>query len=287
MQNLPIQFVTANGIRFGYLSQGRGPLVLCLHGFPDTAYTYVDLMQRLSQQGYTVVAPFTRGYAPTEIPADNNYSMEDFGKDAIALIEALGEKKAYLVGHDWGASAVYAACSLAPEKVIKAVTAAVPHPQALKLTGAQIRKSWYIFFFQLRFIAERRLKRNNYALVDKLWRDWSPSLSRSDSIELINALKLALGKPENLTAALGYYRALFNGGNIKRTQALLSKPISVPTLTIAGELDGCIGPEHFPAMKGLFSQQFELFIMQGAGHFMHQEQTEVFANTVSNFFKPT
>lgn len=285
MQNLPIQFVNANGIKFGYLSQGQGPLVLCLHGFPDTAYTYVDLMQRLSAEGYRVVAPFTRGYAPTGIPADKNYSMEDFGKDAIALIEALGEQKAYLIGHDWGASAVYAACSLAPEKVIKAVTAAVPHPQALKFNAAQLKKSWYIFFFQLRLISEWRLKRNNYALIDKLWSDWSPALSKPNSIDLINALKQALNKQENLLAALGYYRALFKGANIKRTQKLLSQPINVPTLTIAGELDGCIGAEHFPAMKPLFNKQFELFVMQGAGHFMHQEQSEVFANTVSNFFK--
>jgi len=279
------QIIDANGLQFGYLSQGEGPLVLCIHGFPDTAYTYSDLMQRLSAQGYRVVAPFTRGYAPTGIPTNNSFTMEDFGRDALALIDALGEQKAYLVGHDWGASAVYAASVLAPEKVIKAVTAAVPHPSALKFSGAQLRKSWYMFFFQLPWVAEQIVKRNNYALIEKLWRDWSPGLSIADSVEHIEALRQALCTDEHLTAALGYYRALFKPANMKRSQEFFSQPIAVPTLTLAGENDGCIGSEHFHNMKPHFSQQLEVEILPGAGHFMHLEQPEVFASKVLNFFR--
>ena len=284
MQQLQPQFVEANGLEFAYLSQGEGPLVLCLHGFPDTAYTWLDLMQRLSAQGYRVVAPFTRGYAPTGIPSDHSYTVEDFGKDALALISALGEQQAYLIGHDWGATAVYAAVSMAPEKILKAVTAAVPHPSALKFTAQQLRKSWYMFFFQLPVIAEWRLKKNNYALIDRLWRDWSPRLSQQDSAELVGAVKQALARDENLLAALGYYRDSFKPSNFKRTLELTAEPISVPTLTIAGECDGCIGAEHFPLMSPFFSEQFELLIMQGAGHFMHREQPEEFATAVINFF---
>lgn len=285
MQQAQVQFVQANGLEFAYLSQGDGPLVLCLHGFPDTAYTWVDLMQRLGAQGYRVVAPFTRGYAPTGIPDDHSYTVEDFGKDALALIPALGEQQAYLIGHDWGATAVYAAASMAPEKIRKAVTAAVPHPQALKFTGRQLRKSWYMFFFQLPFIAEWRVKKNNYALIEQLWRDWSPNLPEQDSSELVAAFKQALAEDENLSAALGYYRDLFKPSNFKRTQQICAEPIGVPTLAIAGESDGCIGAEHFPLMEPFFSQQFELLIMPGAGHFMHREQPEQFADAVINFFQ--
>ncbi|MEM7358354.1 MAG: alpha/beta hydrolase [Pseudomonadota bacterium] len=278
------EFIDANGLRFGYLSQGEGPLVICIHGFPDTAYTYRDLMQRLSDRGYRVVAPFSRGYAPTGIPDDNGFAAEDLGRDVVALIDEFDASEAYLIGHDWGAIAVYAAIALAPEKVIKAVTAAVPHPNAIKFTAAQLRKSWYIFFFQLPWLAERKIRQDNYALIEKLWRDWSPGLAEADAAFYVNAFKQALSEDEHVVAALAYYRALIKPKNIKRVTELFAEPISVPTLTLAGENDGCIGPEHFPGMHSFFSGQFNLEILAGAGHFMHLEQPEVFANHVLNFF---
>src|SRR5262245_64260522 len=96
------KFVDANGLRFGYLEQGSGPLVLLLHGFPDTALTWDRAMPALAQAGYRAVAPFMRGYAPTAIPADGAYDTETLGKDAIALIHALGADAAVVIGHDWG-----------------------------------------------------------------------------------------------------------------------------------------------------------------------------------------
>ena len=283
------EFIDANGLRFGYLSQGpvqgQRPLVICMHGFPDTPYTFNGLMQQLSEQGYRVVAPFSRGYAPTEIPPNNSFTIEDFGRDVVALIDAFKAPNAYLIGHDWGACAVYAASALAPGKVIKAVTAAVPHPQALKFTAAQIRKSWYMFFFQLPWLAERKLKQNDYALIEKFWRDWAPGLAEPDAAFYIKAVKQALSKDEHLLAALGYYRAMFSSENTKRGTALFEKPISVPTLTMAGENDGCIGPEHFPNMSPFFSGQLDVEILPEAGHFMHLEQPEVFATHILNFFE--
>ncbi len=279
------EFVNANGLRFGYLSQGQGPLVICMHGFPDTPYTYGGLMQRLSDHGYRVVAPFSRGYAPTEIPDNNCFTIEDFGRDILALIDAFDAPDAYLIGHDWGATAVYAASALAPEKVIKAVTAAVPHPHAVEFTAAQMRRSWYMFFFQMPWLAERKVKKNDYALIEKLWRVWSPGLAEADATYYINECKRALSKDEHLSAALAYYRALFGSKNRKRAADLFADPICVPTLTMAGENDDCIGPEHFPNMNPFFSGQLEIEILPGAGHFMHLEQPEVFANHILKFFQ--
>lgn len=279
--------VTANGVDFTYLTQGKvqgeGPLVLCIHGFPDTAYSYTNLIDRLSEQGYRAVAPFNRGYAPTSIPDDGRYSVIDIARDILSLIDALGENSAYVVGHDWGALANYAACRLAPEKIDKAVTAAVPHPRSLKVTAAQLRKSWYVFFFQLRLIAEWRVEKNNLAFIDRLWRDWSPGLSMDDAVPLIAEVKQSLSKRENLRAALGYYRAFFNPTNLRALQSLINKPIDVPTLTIAGEQDGCIGVENFYSMKQGFSQGFELKVMPGAGHFMQNERPDEFADLVCEF----
>src|ERR1700683_576905 len=107
-------FVTANGLRFAYLEQGQGPLVLLVHGFPDTPHTWDRVMPEVARAGYRVVAPYTRGYHPTEIPPNGPFDADTLGRDLIGLIEALGEKQAIVVGHDFGAGAAYAAAAIAP-----------------------------------------------------------------------------------------------------------------------------------------------------------------------------
>ena len=103
MDQPEIKKVRANGVTFSYLEAGEGPLVLCLHGFPDNAYTFTQLMDRLAATGFRAVAPFMRGYWPTEVPADGRYQSAVLAMDALALIEALGADRAVLIGHDWGA----------------------------------------------------------------------------------------------------------------------------------------------------------------------------------------
>src|SRR5437868_11697438 len=120
-----MKYVEANGLRFAYLEQGEGPLVVLVHGFPDTAHTWDRTMGALAGAGFRAVAPFTRGYHPTQIPSDGKYDIETLGRDLIALVDALGGN-AILVGHDWGAAASYAAAALAPEKLRMLVTLAIP-----------------------------------------------------------------------------------------------------------------------------------------------------------------
>ena len=109
--------VAANGLRFAYLDWGEGPLVLALHGFPDTPHTWNVIGPAIAAKGFRVVAPFLRGYAPSEA-SSRDTTTRDLGEDTIALIGALRAQRAHLVGHDWGAEAVYAAVGLAPERVI-------------------------------------------------------------------------------------------------------------------------------------------------------------------------
>ena len=116
--------VQANGIEFHYLEMGDGPLAICLHGFPDHAYSFRHLLPDLAAAGFRAVAPFMRGYAPTSAPADGRYHSALMARDAVELIGALGAERAYLIGNDWGAGAVVGATALAPERVIKLVTIA-------------------------------------------------------------------------------------------------------------------------------------------------------------------
>ena len=108
--------VQANGITFHYLEMGQGPLVLCMHGFPDHAHTYRALLPALAAAGLHAVAPFMRGYAPTTAPADDRYQSVLLCQDVVALIDALGVERAFLVGHDWGAQAVYGATHCTGQK---------------------------------------------------------------------------------------------------------------------------------------------------------------------------
>ena len=126
--------IRANGVNFACLEAGRGPLVLLLHGFPDTAHTWDPTRAALAEAGFRAVSPFLRGYAPTPIPSDGDYRVNTLAADAAKLIEALGEDKAIVVGHDWGASAAYGVANLFPERVRLLVTLAIPHPASLRIT---------------------------------------------------------------------------------------------------------------------------------------------------------
>jgi pimeloyl-ACP methyl ester carboxylesterase len=122
-----VRFVDANGIRFGYVEAGEGPLVLLFHGYPETARSWSAVQRTVAAAGYRVVAPFMRGYPPTSFSPEGDYRGVTLGKDVLALIDALGAGSAVVVGHDWGALAVYAAVAQDPEKIEKLVAIAIPH----------------------------------------------------------------------------------------------------------------------------------------------------------------
>jgi pimeloyl-ACP methyl ester carboxylesterase len=259
-------FVNANGLRFAYEEEGKGKLVLLVHGFPDTPHTWDRTIKELAAAGFRAVAPFTRGYAPTEIPKDGDYSGDTLGRDLIALIEALGEKSAIVVGHDWGASASYSAATLAPEKVEKLVTIAIPHPASIKPSLSLAWTMRHFVDFKLPG-AVARARKNDFALIDELVKRWSPAwdVPKSET----DAVKACFREPGALDAALGYYRAIGIG-----LPASQRKKISVPTISFAGLHDN-IAPEAYDAASRRFTGPYRVVRMPG-GHFMHREHPDVF-----------
>jgi pimeloyl-ACP methyl ester carboxylesterase len=171
--------VRANGLQFGVLEAGSGPLALCLHGFPDAAHTWQHLLPALAGAGFHAVAPFMRGYAPTAVPADGAYHLGALVADAVALHEVLdGDGNAVMIGHDWGAEAAYGAAAFAPNRWRRLVTLAVP-PAALDEVlfsdYEQLKRFFYLFMFRdPAGFAETVVARDNLAFLDKLWRDWPP-----------------------------------------------------------------------------------------------------------------
>jgi pimeloyl-ACP methyl ester carboxylesterase len=237
------------------------------------------------------VAPFLRGYAPSAIPADGCYQTAAVAEDAVAMIDALGYDDAVVIGHDWGATVAYGVALAAPARVRALVTAAVPYGtqilNAFMTSYAQQRRSWYMFFFQTPF-AEAAVAHDDFAFLERLWRDWSPGWTYPP--EEMAALKETFRQPGVLEAALGYYRATFNPALQDPALAtlqgrMMTDPIEVPGLMLHGANDGCMGAELVDGMASLFPRGLRVEIVPGTGHFLHQEAPERINAIVLDFLK--
>jgi pimeloyl-ACP methyl ester carboxylesterase len=258
--------IEANGLSFAVRTCGeQGPLALCLHGFPDSAHTWDSLLPLLAAAGFRAVAPWTRGYAPTSIPADGDYSGAALTADAGALHDALGGgEDAVLIGHDWGAMTAYAAAATAPERWRRLVAMAVP-PAGVAASAffhyAQLKRSFYVFMFQTA-LAEVVAGADDLAFIDRLWHDWSPSYDAS--ADLVH-VKAALRDPANLAAAIGYYRSMFSSG-------FTSTSPEQPTLYLHGAIDGAFGVEGIDGTADALSADSRVEVIEGTGHFLHLER---------------
>ena len=270
--------VRTDRLTFGILEAGTGPLALCLHGFPDTAYTWQLLLPELAAAGYHAVAPFMRGYAPTEIPADGQYSIATLAADALTLHDALGgDENAVLIGNDWGAEASYLAARLEPERWRRLVTLAIPPAglDELLLTDYdQLKRFFYLFLLQDDSgLAEQVAGKDDMAFLGRLWQDWSPGF---DGSEYLNRVQESLRAPENLYAAIGYYRATQLGDYSNLG------PAPQPTLYLHGRRDGCISADLVRGAGEFLSPGSRLEFIDDAGHFLHVERpAEVNAKIVA------
>jgi len=287
--NIKMECVSANGTDFSYLECGSGKLALLLHGFPDTARTWRHLMPQLAAAGYRAVAPFMRGYAPSSVPVDSCYQTAMLARDANALHESLGgDSDAVIIGHDWGAPSVYGAALDAPSRWRKVVGMAVPPTAALGLALVQnleqVKRSWYMFFFQ-HGLADLVVSANNFAFIDMLWRDWSPGYDASVDLEFV---RKSLADPKNLQAALGYYRAALGDGyrdpQLSELQNQMGSGVPTqPLLYLHGTDCGCIGTDVFESAKSMAPANVKFELIAAAGHFLQLEQPEKVNKLICEF----
>ncbi|BAX92870.1 alpha/beta fold hydrolase [Mycobacterium shigaense] len=262
-----IHYVDASGLRFAYLEEGSGPLVLMLHGFPDTAHSWDDVRPRIAAAGYRAVSPFMRGYRPSGIP-DRDPDQETLARDPLALIEALGADDAVVIGHDWGASAAYGAAALGPDRVKKLIVLAIPHPGTLKPT---LKKLWGVRHFAAYKLpgAPNRFAHNDFAALPAIYRRWSPTWNPDPSE--FDAVRASFADPVSLNAAFGYYRKLS-----PVPSASLRARITVPTVVFAGLDDPVAEPSDYRRAARMFDNEYLVEEVPG-GHFMHREHPETFA----------
>ena len=264
------------------------PLAVCVHGFPDSAHTWRLLAPRLEAAGHRVVAPFTRGYAPSGIPADGSYQLAASALDMSAVHERFGgDRRATIIGHDWGAPISYLAASSDPERWATVIGMAVPPGPALGaswLTNPeQMRRAWYIWFFQTE-LANVVVPADDLAFLQRLWREWSPAYDPSRDLDDVRA---ALGDVTNLEAALGYYRAVLGNGYVDPAlDGIEAKAMDVPSqplLCLHGADDGAIGAEVAQAARPTVGDNVTIEIVDDAGHFLHLERPDLVNDRILEF----
>lgn len=275
-----LKYVQANGLRFAYLEQGDGPLVMFLHGFPDNAWSYRKQMQVFADAGYRAVAPFLRGYAPTEIPADGIFDPIVLGEDLEALIAALSDDgQARVVGMDWGGTSTFQALATAPSAIKAAVVMNTAHP----ITFTSIRKDpeavhsiFHFYFFQIPG-ADTWVNVEGLPFIDYLWKLWSPTF-RND--EHLRSIKETLRSPGTMAAALKYYGGLFEAGRAGR---LPITDMHTPTLTIYGGNDPTA--RYSVKEEPFFKGPHRRVVLPDVGHFPHLEREAEVTDLIMGWFK--
>ena len=280
----------ANGLEFHYFEMGQGPLALCLHGWPDSPYTYRHLLPELAKAGYRAVVPFMRGYHPTAIPTKLT-DTHDLATDVAALHDALGgDASAVLIAHDWGAVAAYGGAALGPNHWRRCVIMNVPPlaiDASLMFNYPQIKREFYWWFFQQQ-ISTQIVALNDFSFLDGIWADWSPGY---DAHEDLPHSKDCLRPPGHLDAALGYYRTFFDPKRFGTPEAAAEqaanwgRPITQPTLYMHGTQDGLFPldastQQRIPAFIGPRAQ---IQMIDGVGHFMLVEKPQVVNSHILSF----
>ena len=261
---------------FAAKAMGEGPVVICLHGFPDNAGSFRHQLPALAEAGFRAISVTLRGYECASIPENGDYSVEAIASDIYAVIDQLDQGPVHLVGHDWGAAIAYNAAAAAPHHFKSLTTMAVPHAGRFARDGLriprQLQMSWYMGFFNLPWVSDWVVCRRDYAFIRNLWRKWSPGWSPAPDV--IESVIDTLSQPGVLSATLGYYRAALSLSALSASADDAHYPVPVPTLALTGERDGCIASDVFERLTVAsdYPEGMRFHRIAKAGHFLHQEQ---------------
>lgn len=272
-------FVRVNGIQMHYVAAGQGPVVVLLHGFPETHRSWDLQVPALVNAGFRVITPDLRGFGSTDRPC-LGYELQNLGRDILALINTVAKGPVSLVGHDWGGAVAWHVASHHPDKLDRLVILNCPHPvrmfESLLADPEQILRSWYMFFFQLPILPEWWLTKDDGANLVRLFRA-SFRRPRTPQPGILEASRRALLEPGASRAAIAYYRYALRGwfhplrmGKVRRSYG----PIDLPVTMIWGQGDAALGERLIDGTER-FAKRLEVLRIPGAGHFVHQEEPDV------------
>src|SRR4029079_1383900 len=180
------------GVRLHSVEGGEGPLVVLLHGFPEFWYSWRHQLPAIASAGYRAVAVDLRGYNRSDKPRGvEAYLLPTLGRDIKRLIGSLGSDSAAIVGHDWGGLVAWELAMRHPELVERVAILNLPHPERMKAglrTPRQLRRSWYIGFFQLPVLSENYLRWGDFSFIRRAFRTGSPGSTPDDVERYVSAM---------------------------------------------------------------------------------------------------
>lgn len=274
--NFKHQMHSVNGVQLHCVTAGEGPLVVLLHGFPEAWFSWRHQIPALAEH-FTVVAPDMRGYnLSSKPPHIEDYTIATLAEDVVQLVQTLGYERAHIVGHDWGGGVAWATALLRPDVVETLTVLNCPHPRILSqnlLTNPrQLRRSWYIFFFQLPFLPEWGFRAFDYQTIERAFRD-TTTHPEQWSDEEIAAYKAAAARPGALRSAINYYRAAMRP-NAQRAMAEVDPVLKMPVQIIWGEQDFALGKELNDTLPR-YVPDLTLHFIPDASHWVQQDRPDL------------
>ena len=266
---------SAGGQTFRYVDTGAGPLVLLLHGFPDLPSSWDGVRARLNEAGYRTVVPYLRGYHPATF-GDRGFGTSEQADDVALLLDALGERTATVIGHDWGADATYSSATKHPDRVTRMVAVGIPHPMTLKPSPGAAWAGRHFLWFKLPW-AQATARLFGLRMVERLYSRWAPGWHGPERDASVAAAAEAFRDPRVLAGALAYYEALRPGHPLYREK------ITVPALVVGGADEPPVLRAGYDATPRRFAGRCEVRLLDGAGHWPHRENEAAFLDVLLPF----
>lgn len=276
------EYILSNGLKLHYVTQGEGPLMLMLHGFPEFWYSWRYQIPEFAKD-FKVVALDLRGYNDSDKPKNQSaYVMDEFVRDIEGVITGLGYEKCILIGHDWGGAIAWNFAYSYPYMVEQLIILNLPHPAKFSeglRTPQQLLRSSYALFFQLPSLPEFLIQASDYQFIENTFRGLAIDKSAFTQ-EDIEAYKNAASKRGALTAMLNYYRNFSQQKILNSTWSILE----VPTLMIWAEKDTALGKEMTYGTDA-YVRDLQIKYIPNCSHWVQQEQPQLVNQYIREFLE--
>lgn len=278
------KYVDVKGVKIYLVEKGEGEVIVFLHGFPESHYSWRHQLDSLSTE-FRCIAPDMKGFGRSEKPR-KGYEIHMLSEDIYLLAENLSLKKFVLCGHDWGGVIAWDFAYRFPEKVKGLIIMNAPHPldyiREVFTNPSQFLKSWYVFFFQIPFVPEALLSPNNCEPLIKLVK---ASIKKKDCFreEDVDVLRREISREGALKCGISYYRNAIK--SILKWRNLYRKKISIPIAVIWGKHDAFLSYNLARRAAEKTEKKCVLKVIEEAGHWVQQEAPREVTAVIEEFVK--